>query len=73
MNAAKWAKWQQYSKKSFVEDHIFYESICMKCLEQASAVLCCAKSLQLYLTLCDPMDNSPTREFSRQEYWGGLP
>ena len=30
-----------------------------------------AKSLQLYLTLCHPMDRSPP--FSRQEYWTGLP
>ena len=38
----------------------------------------CAKSLQSCLTLCDPMDLSLTRllcprEFSRQEYWSGLP
>ena len=36
------------------------------------------KSLQLCLTLCKPMDLEPTRllcpwEFSRQEYWSGLP
>ena len=40
MNAAKWVQWQQYSKKSFMKDHILRDSICMKCLEQASAVLC---------------------------------
>ena len=32
---------------------------------------------QLCLTLCDPMDCSPpsllSMEFSRQEYWSGLP
>ena len=35
----------------------------------------CAKSLQLCLTLCDPMDCSPPCSvgFSRQEYWSGLP
>ena len=38
----------------------------------------CAKSLQSCLTLCDPMDCSPpgsslSVEFSRQEYWSGLP
>ena len=37
----------------------------------------CAKSLQLCLTLCDPMDCScqapVSIEFPRQEYWSGLP
>ena len=36
--------------------------------------LCCAKSLQSCLTLCDPTDCSPTRllwGFSRQEHWTG--
>ena len=36
-----------------------------------------AKSLQSYLTLCNPMDYSPpgslSMGFSRQEYWNGLP
>ena len=36
-----------------------------------------AKSLQLYLTLCDPIDGSPPGSpslgFSRQEHWSGLP
>ena len=36
-----------------------------------------AKSLQLCLTLCDPMDCRPqallSMGFSRQEYWSGLP
>ena len=38
----------------------------------------CAKSLQSYLTLCNPMDYSPDLQaplpmgFSRQEYWSGL-
>ena len=41
-------------------------------------MLCCVKSLQSCLTLCDPMDyiayQAPLSiEFSRQEYWGGLP
>ena len=40
-------------------------------------VCVCAKSLQLCLTLCDPMNHSPqaplSMEFSRQEYWSGLP
>ena len=40
-------------------------------------LLCCAKSLQLCLTLCDPMDCSPPSSsvhgFSRQEYWNRLP
>ena len=38
----------------------------------------CAKLLQLCPTLCDPMDfvahqASLFMEFSRQEYWSGLP
>ena len=34
----------------------------------------CAKSLQSYLTLCNPVDCSlpGSMEFSRQEYWSGL-
>ena len=35
----------------------------------------CAKSLQLCLTLCDPVDCSPpgsSMGFSSQEYWSGL-
>ena len=36
-----------------------------------------AKSLQLCLTLCDPIDSSPpgcpSLGFSRQEHWSGLP
>ena len=36
-----------------------------------------AKLLQLCLTLCDPMDHSPSDSsphgISRQEYWSGLP
>ena len=39
--------------------------------------VCCAKSLQLCLTLLDPVDCSPQAPlsvgFSRQEYWSGLP
>ena len=38
----------------------------------------CIKSLQSYLTLCDPMDyiahQAPlSMGFPRQEYWSGLP
>ena len=36
----------------------------------------CAKSLQLSLTLCNPVDHSVPDSsvgFSRQEYWSGLP
>ena len=43
-------------------------------------LICCwvhVKSLQLCLTLCDPMDCSPpgscVHGISRQEYWSGLP
>ena len=38
--------------------------------------VCCARSSQLCLTLCDPMGHSlsgpPSMGFSRQEYWSGL-
>ena len=35
----------------------------------------CAKSLHLCLTVCNPTDCSPpgSMQFSRQEYWSGLP
>ena len=40
-------------------------------------MLCYAKSLQSYPTLCDPIDGSlpasPSLGFTRQEYWSGLP
>ena len=39
--------------------------------------VCCVLAAQLYWTLCIPMDCSPqvplSMEFSRQEYWNGLP
>ena len=45
---------------------------------QSPRALCvCAKLLQSYLTLCNPMDYSPvwaplSMGFPRQEYWSGL-
>ena len=38
-------------------------------------MLCYAKSLQLCLTLCDPIDGSPPGSpvLARQEHWSGLP
>ena len=46
-------------------------------LAAAAAAAAAAKSLQLCLTLCDPIDSSPPGSpslgFSRQEYWSGLP
>ena len=43
----------------------------------AYAAAAAAKSLQLCLTLCDPIDGStqaaPSLGFSRQELWSGLP
>ena len=45
---------------------------------QSPRALCvCAKLLQSYLTLCNPMDCSPvlaplSMGFPRQEYWSGL-
>jgi len=43
----------------------------------AAAAAAAAKSLQSYLTLCDPIDGSPPGSlslgFSRQEHWSGLP
>ena len=42
-----------------------------------AAAVAVAKSLQLCLTLCDPIDGSPPGSpslgFSRQEHWSGLP
>jgi len=42
-----------------------------------AAAAAAAKSLQLCPTLCDPIDGGPlaplSLEFSRQEYWSGLP
>ena len=47
----------------------FVQWICPGCM--------CAKSPQLCSTLCNPMDWSPlgplSMEFSRKEYWNGLP
>ena len=55
-------------------------SKCPACLSDTSLSLspCMhAKSLQLYLTLCDPMDcslsGSLSMGLSKQEYWSGLP
>ena len=52
--------------------HLFYERTNM--LKHSTAA---AKSLQLCLTLCDPIDGShqapPSLGFSRQERWSGLP
>ena len=42
-----------------------------------TAAAAASKSLQLCLTLCDPIDGSPPGSpslgFSRQEHWSGLP
>ena len=46
-------------------------------LPAVAAAAAAAKSLQLYPTLCDPIDSSPPGSpslgFSRQEHWSGLP
>ena len=46
-------------------------------LSDPHAAAATAKSLQSCLTLCDPIDGSPTGSpslgFSRQEHWSGLP
>ena len=45
--------------------------------QSAAATAAAAKSLQSCLTLCNPIDGSPTGSpslgFSRQEHWSGLP
>ena len=50
--------------------------VCM-CVCVCVCARTCAKLLQLYLTLCSPMDcthqASLSMGFSRQEYWSGLP
>ena len=45
---------------------------CVQCVRACMHVCMCAQS---YLTLCDPVDlpGSSVLEFSRQEYWSGLP
>ena len=47
------------------------------CLKSLCAACMHTKSLQLCLTLCNPMDHSllgsSVHGFSRQEYWSGLP
>ena len=44
---------------------------------QSCSTLCDPMSLQSCPTLCDPIDGShqapPSRRFSRQEHWSGLP
>ena len=50
----------------------------INCFQNLNSPVCvCTQSLQLCLTLCDPMDcsqpDSLSMEFSRQEYWSGLP
>ena len=45
--------------------------------DKPAAAAAAAKSLQSCLTLCDPIDGSPSGSpslgFSRQEHWSGLP
>ena len=41
--------------------------------EELSGFCVCAQWLSLSLTLFDPVDCSPPVEFSRQEFWSGLP
>ena len=43
--------------------------------DSSTLILCCAKSLQSCLLLCDPMSPpaSSVHGFSRQEHWSGLP
>ena len=63
--------------------HFFKEDIQManKHMKRCSTLLitaaAAAKSLQLCLTMCDPVDGSPPGSpslgFSRQEHWSGLP
>ena len=57
-------------KFSFLSIFFHFEGTLCVCV-------CCAKSLQLCLTLCYAMDQSPPgssiQGFSRQEYWSGLP
>ena len=57
------------------EKEMFYE-LARSVRENAAAAA--AKSLQSFLTLCDPIDGSPPgspipHPFSRQEHWSGLP
>ena len=51
--------------------------VCIQHTQTHSSVLVCVLVAQPCPTLCDPMDNSLPAplpmEFSRQEYWSGLP
>ena len=63
-------EWSQ----SKMETPCLFPKVKGQCLVTYLAVLlCCAKSLQMCLTLCSPMDltcQAPlSRGFSRQEYW----
>ena len=59
------------------------EAMCVECLAQGLCVcVCVCVFARSCLTLCNPMDCSPptmaecmsmSMEFSRQEYWSGLP
>ena len=57
----------------------FCQASCFRMAAQGvlRCAVCCAKSLQLRQTLCDPMTTAHraplSRGFSRQEYWSGLP
>ena len=58
---------------------IFFSSQSVHAMTLLVIYLCiCAKSLQLYLTLCNPKGTVACQAplsmgFSRQEYWSGLP
>ena len=62
-----------FKMKSLLPIHQKKASFSSQCSSAAAA----AKSLQLCLTLCDPIDGSPPGSpvpgFSRQEHWNGLP
>ena len=53
------------------------QKTCMQVKNESFPLCMHAKSLQSFLTLCDPMDlacQGPlSMGFSRQEYWSGLP
>ena len=58
--------WGKGLKTKRVRNHFPFYSIYIS--------YCCCLVTKLCLILCDPMDQAvPSMEFSRQEYWSGLP
>ena len=67
-----------FSINSIINYRHSHANLTHKWADSIVAAAAAAKSLQSYLTLCDPRDGSPqgpplSLGFSRQEHWSGLP